>query len=116
MEIIIDIDDSVPLVTQLMGQIKRAVLRDKMLAGDPLPSIRQLANDLDLDNKTVAQAYRLLERDSVIQITGHRGTFIHPTSAVTRNAVEERCLDQWRLALKNHSDIVEWLDPSSQRS
>ena len=87
-EIILDIDDSVPLVAQLMGQTKQAVRRDKMLAGDPLPSIRQLANDLDLDNETVAKAYRLLERDSIIQTTGHRGTVIHPTSAVTRNAVE----------------------------
>ena len=49
-----------------------------MRPGDALPSIRQLANDLDLNNKTVAKAYRLLERDSVIQTKGYRGTFIHP--------------------------------------
>ena len=78
MEILIDIDDSVPLFAQLIGQIKKAVLSDKMCPGDSLPSIRQLANDLDLNNKTVAKAYRLLERDSVIQTKGYRGTFIHP--------------------------------------
>ena len=78
MDIVIDIDDSVPLFAQVMGQIKKAVLRDKICPGDALPSIRQLANDLDLNNKTVAKAYRLLERDSVIQTKGYRGTFIHP--------------------------------------
>ncbi|MDP7619791.1 MAG: GntR family transcriptional regulator, partial [Dehalococcoidia bacterium] len=78
MEIVIDIDDSVPLFAQLMDQIKRAVLSDELSSGDPLPSIRQLANDLDLNNKTVAKAYRLLERDSVIQTKGYRGTFVHP--------------------------------------
>ncbi len=78
MEIIIDIDDSVPLFAQLMGQIKQAVLGDKLHPGDALPSIRQLANDLELNNKTVAKAYRLLERDSVIQTKGYRGTFVHP--------------------------------------
>ena len=77
MEIVIDIDDSVPLFAQLMDQIKRAVLSDELSSGDPLPSIRQLANDLDLNNKTVAKAYRLLERDSVIQTKGYRGTFVH---------------------------------------
>ncbi len=78
MEIVIDIDDSVPAFAQLIAQIKQAVLCDKISPGDALPSIRQLANDLDLNNKTVAKAYRLLERDSVIQTRGYRGTVIHP--------------------------------------
>ncbi len=82
MEIIIDIDDSVPLFAQLIGQIKKAVLSDKIFPGDALPSIRQLANDLELNNKTVAKAYRLLERDSVIQTKGYRGTFVHPDAKV----------------------------------
>lgn len=82
MEIAIDIDDSIPLFAQLIGQIKKAVLCDKICPGDALPSIRQLANDLELNNKTVAKAYRLLERDSVIQTRGYRGTFVHPDAKV----------------------------------
>ena len=78
MEIEIDIEGSTPLFTQLMEQIKQAVMEDKVAPGAALPSIRQLANDLDLNNKTVAKAYRLLERDSVIQTKGYRGTFVHP--------------------------------------
>ena len=78
MVIVIDIDASVPVFAQLIEQIKKAVLGDKIRPGDALPSIRQLANDLNLNNKTVAKAYRLLERDSVIQTKGYRGTFIHP--------------------------------------
>lgn len=77
MEIIIDIDDGTPLFTQLMDQIKKTVQKGTLTAGDPLPSIRQLANDLDLNNKTVAKAYRLLERDEVIVTRGYRGTYIH---------------------------------------
>jgi GntR family transcriptional regulator len=91
MEIVIDIDDPVPLFAQLIEQIKKAVLSDKLAAGDALPSIRQLARDLDLNNKTVAKAYRLLERDSVIQTKGYRGTFVHPeakaNSTVDLNAL-----------------------------
>jgi len=78
MEIVIDIEDAVPLFAQLVEQIKAAVLSNEIKPGDGLPSIRQLANDLELNNKTVAKAYRLLERDSVIQTKGYRGTFIHP--------------------------------------
>jgi len=78
MQIAIDIDDPNPPFAQLIGQIKQAVSTDKLGPGDPLPSIRQLASDLELNSKTVAKAYRLLERDSVIQSRGYRGTFVHP--------------------------------------
>jgi GntR family transcriptional regulator len=78
MDIRIDIDDPEPLFAQLIAQIKAAVQAGRLRAGDPLPSIRQLAGDLDLNNKTVAKAYRLLERDAVIQTRGYRGTFVHP--------------------------------------
>ena len=94
MEIVIDIDDSVPLFAQLMDQIKKAVLAEIISPGEALPSIRQLANDLDLNHKTVAKAYRLLERDSVIQTKGYRGTFIHPEAKV--NSTID--LNEWVIA------------------
>jgi len=78
MEIQIDIDDKAPLFTQVMEQIKQAVSSGDLAAGSPLPAIRQLARDLGINTKTVAKAYRLLERDNVIQTKGYRGTFIHP--------------------------------------
>lgn len=85
MEIIINIDDPVPVFSQLIMQIKKAVLGEKIQPGDGLPSIRQLANDLELNQKTVAKAYRLLERDSVIQTRGYRGTFVHPDAKANSN-------------------------------
>ena len=78
MEIVIDIEDAVPLFAQLIAQVKGAVIKGQLRPGDALPSIRQLAGDLDLNHKTVAKAYRLLERDAVIQTKGYRGTFVHP--------------------------------------
>lgn len=78
MQIIVDIDDPEPLFAQLVGQVKQAVTQGSVKPGDALPSIRQLANDLSLNSKTVAKAYRLLERDGVIQTRGYRGTFVHP--------------------------------------
>lgn len=78
MHITIDIEDPMPLFTQLIEQIKQAIVSDIIAPGEPLPSIRQLASDLELNSKTVAKAYKLLERDSVIQMRGYRGTFVHP--------------------------------------
>ena len=77
-EITIDIDNPVPQFEQLIEQVKAAVTAGVLKPGEALPSIRQLANDLELNSKTVAKAYRLLERDSVIESKGYRGTYVHP--------------------------------------
>jgi GntR family transcriptional regulator len=77
-EITIDIDSTVPQFEQLIEQVKAAVIAGLLKPGDALPSIRQLANDLELNSKTVAKAYKLLERDSIIEAKGYRGTYVHP--------------------------------------
>jgi GntR family transcriptional regulator len=78
MEIIINPSYPIPVYSQLIEQIKIAVAKEDINPGDALPSVRQLANDLDLNHNTVAKAYKLLIRDNVIQSKGYRGTFIHP--------------------------------------
>jgi GntR family transcriptional regulator len=97
MKISVNIESINPLFTQLIEQIKKAVLESDIAAGDALPSIRQLANDLDINHKTVAKAYRLLERDGVIETKGYRGTFIH------QNAKKNSTIDlnEWVLSELN---------------
>jgi GntR family transcriptional regulator len=80
-KISVDINDPVPPFAQLIAQVKAAVQSGLIGPGDALPSIRQLANDLALNQKTVAKAYRLLERNAVIQTKGYRGSFVHPDAA-----------------------------------
>ncbi|GAB3002721.1 GntR family transcriptional regulator [Psychrosphaera aestuarii] len=75
--ITIDVDSAEPLFSQLVNQIKIAIQQALVAPGDALPSIRQLATDLDINAKTVAKAYRILERDNVIETKGYRGTFVH---------------------------------------
>jgi GntR family transcriptional regulator len=77
MQISIDVNDSVPVFSQLIAQIRDAVRRGELKAGTPLPAIRQLAADLQVNPNTVAKAYRLLERDSVIETRGRHGSFVH---------------------------------------
>jgi len=93
MEVTIDIDSPVPQFEQLIDQIKAAVTAGALKPGDALPSIRQLANDLDLNSKTVAKAYKLLERDAIIEAKGYRGTYVHPKAKTNCKTN----LQQWTL-------------------
>jgi len=85
MEIIINTADSVPVFSQLIDQVKKAVADCDLIPGDDLPSVRQLANDLNLNHNTVAKAYKHLIRDSVIVSKGYRGTFIHTDAKANCN-------------------------------
>lgn len=113
MEIVVDVEEPTPLFAQVIDQIKHAVLTGRIGPGDPLPSIRQLAGDLDLNSKTIAKAYRLLERDSVIQTRGFRGTFVHPEARTHAHVdltemVEQklaRVIDELRRAGATDSEI-----------
>ena len=64
------------MFSQLVTQIREAVRSGQLQPGAPMPAIRQLAIDLRINPNTVAKAYRLLERDAIIE-TGPRGSFVH---------------------------------------
>jgi GntR family transcriptional regulator len=86
MEIVLDLEAETPLFAQIIAQIKYAVSSGELAPGELLPSIRQLANDLEINNKTVVKAYRLLERDSIIESKGIRGTFVRADAKVHSKA------------------------------
>lgn len=77
MEIEIDINSSTPIFSQLVEQVKDLVSTKVLAPGFALPSIRQLANELGVNQNTIAKAYKHLERDLIIVARGYRGTFIH---------------------------------------
>ncbi len=77
MQISVDEKSSEPVFSQLISQIREAVRTGELKPGAPLPPIRQLAADLQINPNTVAKAYRLLERDNVIETRGRHGSFVH---------------------------------------
>ena len=72
----VDPRSPVPPYEQLRQQVTAMVLGGRLVRGDRLPSIRQLANDLGLAGGTVARAYRELESDGVVVTRGRHGTVI----------------------------------------
>jgi DNA-binding transcriptional regulator YhcF (GntR family) len=59
---------------QIVGQITEAVATGALRPGERLPTVRQLADDLDIAPGTVAKAYGELERQGFVVTQGARGT------------------------------------------
>ena len=66
----------VPIYLQLVEQVKHAIETGALRAGDQLPSIRPLAEQLVINANTIAKAYRELEREGVVELKQGAGAFV----------------------------------------
>jgi GntR family transcriptional regulator len=66
----------VPLYLQLIEQIKHAIETGGLRAGDQLPGIRKLAEELVINPNTIAKVYRELEHEGVIELRQGAGAFV----------------------------------------
>jgi GntR family transcriptional regulator len=100
MDMTIDTASVEPVYEQIARQVRQGVLKGGLLPGSPIPTIRQLAHDLDLNPNTVAKAYRMLESERVILTAGKKGTFIN------RNAEAEIESSNKQDALRSMAALV----------
>src|SRR5688572_10876008 len=68
--------DGVPIYLQIVNQIKYLVSSGQLSAGEELPPIRALAEQLLINPNTVARAYRELEFARIVTKRGTAGTYV----------------------------------------
>ena len=78
MQIKLDFRSKIPIYVQIIDQIKHLIAAGELSPDDQLPTIRELAADLDVNFTTVARAYRLLDEEGLISTQHGRGTYILP--------------------------------------
>jgi GntR family transcriptional regulator len=87
----IDTRSQVPLYEQIMDRVRSLVREGHLRPADPLPPVRQLAADLEINSNTVARAYGLLEREGIVRTAGRRGTLISDAARdIARDATTSR--------------------------
>ena len=72
----------IPLYLQLIEQVKHAIETGAIEAGEQLPSVRKMAEDLLINPNTVARAYRELEYEGIIELKHGSGAFIRESIVV----------------------------------
>lgn len=72
----VDPDSVLPPYEQLRRQIAAMITLGALAPGTQLPSIRQLAADLDVAPGTIARTYRELRRAGFVTQRGRRGTTV----------------------------------------
>ena len=80
MNIIISNASSDPIYIQILNQIRQSILSGELHAGDSIPSIRQLAKDLQVSVITTKRAYEELEKENLIDSVVGKGCFVSGAS------------------------------------
>jgi DNA-binding transcriptional regulator YhcF (GntR family) len=88
MRVRIDRGSSVPESEQLRRKVAGLIERGTLGAGERLPTVRALAEQLGLAVNTVAKAYRELEVAGSLVARGRLGTFVADTLSVPPPAAE----------------------------
>ena len=65
-----------PVYLQIVDQVKAAAASGAARPGDPLPSIRPLAEELRINRNTIAKAYAELESQGVLETVPGKGCFL----------------------------------------
>ena len=66
----------IPVYLQLMDQVRHAIETGALRAGERLPTIRALAEELVINPNTVVRAYRELQHEGVVELRQGSGAYI----------------------------------------
>ena len=83
-----------PVYLQLVDQVKTAAASGVVQPGEPLPSIRLLAEELRVNRNTIAKAYAELEHQGVIETSAGKGSFISANNSPLKKDVRRKLLAQ----------------------
>ena len=90
----LDLHTGVPVYRQLIDQVRAGIASGTLIAGDQLPTVRQLAVDLEINPNTVMRAYRELELGGMLETHQGTGTFISDKKVERKSAERDRQLGQ----------------------
>ena len=87
--IIIDPVSRTPIFEQIKEQIINLINMGELKTDDKLPSIRQLASELDLNVNTVKRAFQELEEQQVTYSIPGKGVFVSKTAVANEIVLSE---------------------------
>ncbi|GEM46003.1 GntR family transcriptional regulator [Deinococcus cellulosilyticus] len=99
-ELVISQTDPRPMYQQIMEQIRHKIMLGDWAPGMEMPSIRQLAIDLQVSVITVKRAYGDLEAEGVIVTQQGRGSFVSARNTPETARIEEELHQHLQQAAK----------------
>ena len=91
----VDFNSEEALYIQLRNQIIVGIATNRLKEGEPLPSVRQLAESIGINMHTVNKAYTVLKQEGFVKVDRRRGAVI----AIDADRISD--LEQMRESLRD---------------
>jgi GntR family transcriptional regulator len=88
-----------PIYEQLVDRLKQLIIKDLLKDDEKLPSVRELANQLEINPNTIQKAYRELESQGYIYSVKGKGSFVHPSKKLENEEELKKVKDQLKKLL-----------------
>ncbi len=94
----VDPKSGIPIYIQIIDQIKSQIASGRLKVGDRIPTVRELAIELQINPNTVAKSYRELERQELLKARPGQGSYISSGDTglqfAHRKSIVERMMEQ----------------------
>lgn len=106
MRIIISNSSKEPIYEQIYQQIKQQIIKGELTAGEALPSMRQLAKDLQISVITTKRAYEELEKAGFIYSVVGKGSFVAEQNLELVKERKLRAIEEKLVEVVNNSKEI----------
>ncbi|MFC1529126.1 GntR family transcriptional regulator [Gemmatimonadota bacterium] len=86
----IETGSEIPIYQQISHSVRRSIAIGSIRKGEQIPSVREVAGQLNVNPNTVLRAYRVLEEEGIIVMKTGVGTYLVNSRASDRM---QECLD-----------------------
>lgn len=80
----------VPIYRQIIDQVKMHVATGRLSPGEFLPSVRQVASEIEINPMTVSKAYSFLEKEGVIELVRGQGMAISRSKTAHEHVKDQK--------------------------
>lgn len=89
-----------PMYEQIEDSIRENLLKEEQKVDSPLPSVRQLSEDLNVSAITIKRVYADLEREGYVYTIAGKGTFVsHGSLSRLKEEKKQRLLEELNEAI-----------------
>jgi len=83
-----------PVYQQIIDQVKLDIALGRLVEGDRLPTVRELAVSLAINPNTIAKAYRQLEQEGIITTRAGAGAFVAGIDSGLNRSVKRKMVSE----------------------
>lgn len=107
MDIIISNASQAPIYEQIEKQIKNLIMKGELQENEALPSIRNLAKELQISVITTKRAYEELERDGYIVSVPGKGSYVAAQNKALLREMRMKIVEEKLLAAVEAGKSIE---------